>query len=710
MGVGEVRAFCGTLLLPQSARLLLRQRPHRKFKEDSRMKKKLVSLLLCIVMLLSFTMASCTTTTNQDEEDEEEVVRNPMTLVWAMVCDEVPPEETQASVEKAVNKITESKFMTHIELEFYETSEYSTKVEAKLVECEAEHKRMETAIRAWKKFAKANRTVKNEDGSTYRVETERLYEMFWESYPEYEKYVQPEETTDENYVATEAETELNEWGIGVLAYPEATEYQIDIVYVSGYDNYIRYINNEWLASLDENLSEKSIVLSDKIFSAFLTAAETMYGTYAVPNNNVVGDYTYLLLHKGLIEKYFYIADDITGLTTTLCQDFLYDVANSESENFVPLLDNEATKTPQNIKFWNLDYTTDEDGNVTSQSYSNDYSVLGATYSKVVTQKRGTNCVYQCMLLLDDSGYSSQLKTLKQYECDGYYGAGAEETRTFAAGIVVGDAGDLVPLYGEDYHMIVIDYPRGTENDLFTHMWGVASYCQDVNRAMEIITYLNSNSDFRNLIQYGEKGVNYTIDAETGMLKRLNHDYMMDINKTGNVFIAYPEEGKSPDSWNYGKLQNQNALVDLLVGFSISSVEEYQLNEKGMEAVVKWTEITEADLKLCETVEDIEYYLSGFTLEPNTDLSTLSVIQKRLLELNGITSAPTTVATQVKGVLKVMKEDENLMMMTDSTYEPRNAYEGDSTGTIKNEDHYGPGGSLHFVYREWATLMKFLLEE
>ncbi|MBR2907643.1 MAG: hypothetical protein IKC26_06305 [Clostridia bacterium] len=674
------------------------------------MKKKLVSLLLCIVLLLSFTMASCSTVPAEEEEEgEEEAVRYPMTLVWAMICDEVPSEETQASVEKAVNKITESKFMTHIELEYYETSEYSTKVEEKLVQCEAEHKRMEAANRAWKKFVKANRIVKNEDGSTYRVETERLYEMFWESYPDYEKYVQPEETTDENYVETEAETVLNDWGIGVLAYPEATEYQIDIVYVSGYDNYIRYIDNEWLASLDENLNEKSKVLSDKIFSAFLTAAETMSGTYAIPNNNVVGDYTYLLLHKGLIEKYFYIADNITGLTTSLCQDFLYDVANSESENFVPLLDNEATKKPQNIKFWNLNYTEDESGSITSQSHSNAYSVLGATYSKVVTQKRGTNCVYQCMLLLDDDGYASQLKTLKKYECEGYYGAGANETRPFAAGVVVGDAGDLVPKYGEDYHMIVLDYPRGTENDLFDHMWGVASYCEDLNRAMEIVTYLNSNADFRNLIQYGEKGVNYTIDAETGMLKRLNRDYMMDINKTGNVFLAYPEEGMSPNAWEYGKLQNQNALVDLLVGFSLSDLEMYQLNEQGLKAVKKWTEITEADLKLCATVADLECYLSGFVLEKGTDLSTLTVIQKRLLELNGITESP-TVAKQVKGVLGVMKADESLMLMTDSTYDPKDPYAGDTTGGTKNQEHYGPGGSLHSVYREWAELMKFLIVE
>lgn len=680
------------------------------------MKKKLVSLLLCIVMLLSFTMASCSSDTEDPAEENPEETRGAMTLVWALVCDEVPSAETQKSIQDAVNKITESKYTTHVLLEFYETDEYSTVVEKRLEQNAVEAEKQENAKKAWKRFVKANRTVENEDGSTYRVETERLYEMFWESFPEYEKYVQPEETTGEDYTETEAETELNEWGIGVLAYPEPTEYQLDIIYVSGYDNYTRYIDNEWLARLDENLTEKSQILSDKIFDAFLTAVETDIGTFAIPNNNTVGDYTYLLLHKELIDKYFYLEDNITGLTSDLCQDFLYDVANSESENYVPLLNNEATKTPQNVKFWNISYTEDDKGEIASQAYTNAYSVLGSTYSKTVTQRRETTCVYQCMLMLADSSYTSQLKTLKQYECDGYYGAGENETRTFAAGIVVGDAADLIPQYSGDYHMIVIDYPRGNESDLFAHMWGVTSYCKDVDRAMEIVTYLNSNEDFRNLIQYGIEGVHYTIDATTGMLERLNNNYMMDINKTGNVFLAYPEEGMSPDAWNYGKIQNQDALVDLLIGFSVTLTKdektqeitnpEYILNKAGMDAIIKWTANTQADLAMCKTVEDIECYLSGFTLEKGTDLATLTDVQKKLLEYNGISDSSARKA--VKGIIGVLKADEHLSIMYDSTYDPESEYVNDAEKT--NEEHYGKGASLHYLYREWAIDMKFLMED
>ena len=672
------------------------------------MKKKLISLLLCIAMLMTFMLASCTTATVEEEEDEElgEGPRRAMTLVWALVCDEVPSETTQQSIEDAINKITESRYTTHIALEFYTDDEYAEAVEVRLEANLAEAEKRNEASKIWKRFVKANRVIKNEDGSTIKVETERLFEMFWESFPEYEKYIQPEETTVEGQTETEAETVLNEWNIGVLAYPEPEEFQIDILYVSGYDNYVRYVNNEWLAPLDESLTEDARILTDYVFPAFMSAVDSTFGTYAIPNNNTIGDYTYLLLHKQLIEKYYYVPENITGLTTELCQNFLYDVITSEAEGFVPLLNNAETKTPQNVKFWGLGYTTDEDGAIISQTLANRYSVLGSTYSKTATQAKDGNSVYQCMVLLNDSNYTNQLKVLKQYECDGYYGAGDAETRPFAAGIVTGDMVDLVPKYEDDYHMIVIDYPRGEEKDLFQHMWGVSAYCKDVDRAMEIITYLNTNVDFRNLIQYGIKDVHYSLDPVTGLATRLTNDYKMDINKTGNVFLAYPEVGMNPDAWTYGKLQNQNAKVDLWIGFSVSNFEEVTINIQGMDRMAYWTQILQDDLAACNNAEDIDDYISGFNYTPGMDLTK---IQEILIMRNEYDADK---AGTVKGILSLLNGDEVLKMMYNANYDPSDDYavikEGDKEVTISNKEHFGYGDSIYAYYMEWAKDNKFFV--
>lgn len=675
------------------------------------MKKKLISLLLCFVMLFSFTMTSCSTEeenpTQQTEKDTGAV-----TLVWALVCDEVPSEEVQSAISTAVNKITESRYTTHVVLEFYETENYAETIEEKLVQNQIEAEKASNAKKAWKKYLKANKVGKLEDGSTYQVDTEDVYEMFCESFPDYAQYVELEESTEETS-ETEAETTTNEYGVNVIAYPEATENQIDILYISGYDNYIRYINNEWLAALDNNLAEDSKEMTKSIFSAFLDAAETVYGTYAVPNNNTIGDYTYLLLNKELTDKYYYVPEDITGLTTSLCQNFLYDVANFEGENYVPLLYNDATRSVQNVMYWNVEYTTDEYDMVNSQTLLGDFSPIGCLYSKSVTQETiSGNSIYQCMLLLNDSAYVSQLKTLKQYECDGYYGAEENETRPFAAGIVVGDMVDLVPKYSDEYYMIVVDYPHGTAEELYKNMWAVSAYCTKVDRAMEIITYLNTNADFRNLIQYGVEGKHYTYNSLTGLVTRAkdandNYYYSMDINKTGNVFLAYPEVGMNADAWTYGKLQNQEALIDLRVGFTVSTVIddtlEIMLNQEGMDAVIKWAERYAKDYANFETVADIDTYMSGFSLAAGTDISSLTVIQKTLLEYNGITSSEKT--TMVKGALALMKEDEHLVIMMDGNYAPGDTYSEEED--LKNRDYYGYGESLMGAYYEWAINMKFL---
>ena len=44
--------------------------------------------------------------------------------------------------------------------------------------------------------------------------------------------------------------------------------------------------------------------------------------------------------------------------------------------------------------------------------------------------------------------------------------------------------------------------------------------------------------------------------------------MMDIRKTGNVFVAHPEEGMDPDYWEYGKKQNLDIKAELLNCFRI----------------------------------------------------------------------------------------------------------------------------------------------
>ena len=90
----------------------------------------------------------------------------------------------------------------------------------------------------------------------------------------------------------------------------------------------------------------------------------------------------------------------------------------------------------------------------------------------------------------------------------------------------------------------------------------------MERHGRVQSWLNSIDRQRNLFRRLE-GVNYELD-EDGVVVRLNHDYMMDIEATGNCFLAYPEEGMSKDVWEIAKEQNRVAVLNPLYGFSFDN--------------------------------------------------------------------------------------------------------------------------------------------
>ena len=51
-----------------------------------------------------------------------------------------------------------------------------------------------------------------------------------------------------------------------------------------------------------------------------------------------------------------------------------------------------------------------------------------------------------------------------------------------------------------------------------------------------------------------------------------NDYLMDVNKTGNTFLAYPlkDAQVSPAIYTYGVQQNLDAKIDLSLGFTLDS--------------------------------------------------------------------------------------------------------------------------------------------
>lgn len=566
------------------------------------MKKKLLCLFLCFALLLSF--SACLTSCNKDDEEDPDeteadvdVDRSTLTLSMYVVtenkvnytadelaamsdADRAKAEAVIAAydaVEDEINKITKSKFKTQLEMFFLTMDEYYATVEGAILATEAEAELAEAAAKALKKFVREQKQAGNTD-------TEQVHSQFYAMNPQYAKYQETTLAEGEEATTTADETVLNELGVAELKYPDLVPNQVDILYLGGVEKYLEYVEKEWLSQLNEELNGASKKLKDFIYPDFLNAANVMTsGTYAIPNNDIMGEYTYLLLDKELMEKYYYDAAEIKTLADI--EGFMADVAAYEKD-YIPFA-GEAGLT--NVHYWSID----------TETYEYDpskFSMMGYIYPSGA--KHGATMMFRN--LLRDEGYQSQMITLKTFEEKGYFVKDYKPTDKYAATVMKGGA-DLEKIYGEKYEMIALERPLASEETLFGSMFGVGAYTANLARSMEIITFLNTNPDFRNLLQYGIEGENYRI-LESGKLERQNQNYMMDLRKTGNIFIAYPEEDMELDAWEWARKQNLDAGTYPTVGFKFDKADP--IDEELVNIIAGYTAEVEKEIAACKTADEL----------------------------------------------------------------------------------------------------------
>lgn len=548
------------------------------------MKKRLLSLVLCVLMI-ACVFTGCSSGSDDTEDNiQKENSRSTKTLnMYLMTEDKTDPEAT-AAVEEAINKITKSKFKTKINIKFLPESEYYAALEKTFEDKAADEKLAENAQKALKKYIKDHKAELGAEGAK---------EKFYEEYPEYLKYA--ETTTDPTAETTAEETVYNkDTGLLELKYPDADPNVVDIFYLSGYDRYKDYIEKEWVARVDDELTSSSKKLKDYISNVFMDAMKIDGGTYAVPNNRIIGSYTYMLVNKELLAKYYYDVSSLASLND--CSEFLSDIARFEPD-VVPI---DGAPDLYNVLFWDIDPETLEISTDT-------FNIIGTTYA--ANSSLGTQIQFTS-LFASRKAYRDQLLSNMKYQELGYFRSNVAEDAKCAIKIVSGGA-ELEKKYAEDYHMIVLETPRANSDILYGSMFAVGGYSNDVTRAMEIITYINTNSELRNLIQYGIENVNYTL-TEGGQVEYTSgNGYWMDINKTGNAFVAYTVAGTDPELWKYGMKQNNDATVDLILGFSLKG------SQVDTEAIAKMRTLSasvKTRLDACKTYDELSALIDTLQVE------------------------------------------------------------------------------------------------
>ncbi len=582
------------------------------------MNKRTISLILAFLMLASLIFTGCSAfgggeETNNEGEIVEEASNSAITLSMYVVSAEPVSPDTARKVEDAFNKITKPNFKTQVKLHFETYDKYYEKIEQvvesnlALAVLEDEHSK---ALKQAKKNAKAEGVITDD----------AWFDAFYAANPDYEQFRETEELTGEDTTAEQTELVTiegidNSYTLSQVKYPDEKPAQIDILWIDSYERYVDFIEREMIQRLDSELTGASKKLNEYINNELLTWAKwSTSGTYGIPNNVIIGEYTYLLVNKELAKKYSYNPEELN--TIAKCAEFLADVSKYEP-GVAPIL---GDIYPVNTYYWNIDTAN-------GKINSSEFSILGSPTAGRTMSFKGDSIYLSCQNLFDISDYTDQLRAIQNYKDAKYIVAEGTNVENYAVRVIKGDA-SLEKIYGEEYQLNVLEYPRVGYEEVFNNMFAVSEYSRSCSRSMQIITYLNTNSDLRNVLQYGVEGEHYKIDDETGKLVRLNRDYIMNIESTGNVFMAYPEEGMDADVWEWGKKQNLDVRPYLTISFDFSDRLTLPEGEDAAEyALINIDNINQinsisADIKNqidnCESIDKLEELIASWSTYDSTN--------------------------------------------------------------------------------------------
>ena len=510
------------------------------------MNKRIMSLILAFLMLASVLFTGCGVFGDGEATDPtggvtSELENSAMTLSMFVVSEKPVSEKTAKQVEDAFNKITKPNFKTQVKLHFATYDEYYDVI-AERIKSNEEYALLEDeaadALKQAKRAAKAEGVVTDE----------AWFDAFYAEHPEYAPFRETEELTGEDTTAEETVLETiegidNSFTMSQIKYPEEKEFQIDILWIDSYERYLQFIEDEMIERLDSELSGSSKKLNEYINNELLLWAKwPTSGTYAIPNNVIIGEYTYLLVNKELATKYSYNPEELNTLAK--CSDFLADVAAYEP-GVAPILGDIYTT---NTYFWNIDTAT---GKINASNFN----LLASTKtSRTHDPSTDANVTLACNNVFKNAEYLDQIRTIQKYKDANYVVSESSNPANYAIRMIKGGA-ELEAVYGEEYTLNVLEYPEVGYEEVFSNMFAVSTYTRSLSRSMQIITYLNTNSDLRNVLQYGVEGEHWKQDElDNSIIVELKDEYNMDLADTGNVYMTYPTYGE-PMDWSSAKTQN-----------------------------------------------------------------------------------------------------------------------------------------------------------
>ena len=495
------------------------------------MLKKIACLVMAVFMIaVTVLLTGCGETTTKELTE-----RLPATIsVLGITGNSTTPEAVE-KVEKEINRIMEAMYQTHIDLTLVTEDEYVDLVKQRLSRAKYNEK-LDSAVNSYNTNAlsEANDAVITKQFGRWRTNVAGVTATTVTTRPQY----------------TEKQTRINEQGILEVVYPDAAS-PIDVIMIVGEDMYDEFDEMGALRSIKAELSTEAFTkFTQFIYPTYFDVLKTVKNNdvKAIPNNNLLAEYTYIIVNKELAEKYDFDVETVSGYEDI--EEFLDDV--KAGEDVIPM-----ASVPEALGIFNL--------------FDNGDVSIGTYCDPMVGYNVEENSSYSIQNIFDIPQYRAHAELMDKYKAAGYFTSATGSTE-FAVDVIHGDASVPV-VYGDKYDVKVIQNPFVKRSDVFEGMLAVSQKTSSYTRSLEFILELTTNPELKNLFQYGIEGENYSVN-EDGTVKVLNNDYSMNNNVTGNVYMSYPLEGELADKWEYYKKTNLDSVLDPYLNYTVSGAGDY----------------------------------------------------------------------------------------------------------------------------------------
>jgi len=536
------------------------------------MKKKLISLALLAGLILS-SFTGCGASEEDPDALAEAETRTTTISLTAITGDSTTPEAIEA-VQAAMNKLTKSEYKTQVILQLKTEDEYVELIESQVELIEAEIAAEEEAA------AKAKEEAKKKKEAEKAANAAKKNRSKWTTTTKAE--------TEDTTADTQAMT-LDEYGREVAKYPELEGTSLDILFITGLDMLQDFVEKEYLQSLDDELNNNSKLLKKYIYPTFLSAGKVDGTTYAVVNNRLMGEYTYLLIDKALADKYKLFPDEVKSLLD--CEAFLDSVKANEPD-VVPL--------NQEIDLNYVQYVTGE------------RTVIGNIIKPTFTT--ANKALPKSLLSVDD--WVNHNVLMDKMKDQGYIGSGDKYAIEIVKGYITTPEEQN---WEENYYVVEYEKPISQDATVFTGMFAVSAYASDLERCMEIITMLNTDGALRDIYAYGVEGENWELN-EDGTVHMLNNDWSMDFYHSGNTFVGHAPESLPANYAEIGKLQNIETLTGPYMSWTY-------LNEETEALYNEYVAEAEKILADFDAAADRVAYAETFTADLKADTEKTHIINK-----------------------------------------------------------------------------------